>query len=65
MSRVSTRTTLLPAALLLAALAACAGGSPTGPGAPVLRRDVADSTRLQPATDSASRQAGNYENPVI
>ena len=59
------RTALLPAVLLLSALAACAdgGGSPTGPASPSLRRDE---TLPPPApVDTVKSKPGNLENPVI
>jgi hypothetical protein len=61
MLRPTTRTALLPAALLLSALAACAGGSPTGPSAPMVRHD---GTTTPPADTVKSKPSG-YENPVI
>jgi hypothetical protein len=61
MLRPTTRTALLPAALLLFTLAACAGGSPTGPSAPSLRHD---GTTAPPSPPSDSVK-GNFQNPII
>lgn len=61
MLRPTTRTALLPAVLLLSALAACAGGTPTGPSAPMVRHDE---TTTAPA-DSVKSKPGNLENPII
>ena len=60
MLRPTTRTVLLPAALLLSVLAACAGGSPTGPSVPMVRHDG-----TTPTVDSAQAKPGNYENPGL
>jgi hypothetical protein len=63
MLRLTTRTALLPAALLLSALAACAGGSPTGPGAPMVRHD--GTTTPPPPADTVRSKPANYENPGV
>jgi len=60
MLRPTTRPALLPAVLLLSALAACAGGSPTGPSAPMVRHDETTAP-----TDSVKAKPGNYENPGL
>ena len=67
MSRQLTRLSLLPATLLLAALAACAGDLPTAPRLPDPRRSQADSVRqkVSAPTDSTSKVAGGYENPLV
>ena len=69
MSRLVTRTPLLPAVLLLAAaLAACAGSPPTAPGtaAPSVRRSQADTSKTHPSPrDSSVSTMGNYENPSV
>lgn len=66
MSRPASRTLLLPAALLLGALAACAGDPPTAPrqSAPSLRRAVTDTIGHPTGSGSVTTQ-GNYENPSV
>ena len=62
MLRATSRTALLPAALLLSALAACAGGAPTGPGAPMVRHD---GTTPPADTTTTTQKPTNYENPTV